>query len=263
MAPTYKPRFSEPAKSSMYYYGNQNIYHACGMGMQHKKNGVMGYYGNCTAYAWGRMWELTGARYTGFCGNAEDMFEAAKKCGLKTGNTPKLGSFIIWASGSVKNSADGCGHIACVEQINADGSIVVSESGWNSYLFKVEAIPKPYKRYDYKLLGFVYCDIDFKGSNGDTRHFIHDGVSYGPVFNPEYYAARYSDLSKAFGNDATALFNHFITYGMKEQRQAAASFVLNTYVSRYPDLSKAFGKDWPAFYKHYCVHGINEGRAAT
>lgn len=32
------------------------------------------------------------------------------------------------------------------------------------------------------------------------------------VFDANYYAAKYADLKKAFGNDANKLYNHFLTY---------------------------------------------------
>ena len=39
------------------------------------------------------------------------------------------------AKGTVGNSADGAGHVAIVESINADGSILTSESGYNHRVF--------------------------------------------------------------------------------------------------------------------------------
>jgi hypothetical protein len=59
---------------------------------------------------------------------------------------------------------------------------------------------------------------------GAALSYIHDKIDYTPVFNPTYYANKYADLKNAFGTDATKLFNHFITYGMKEKRQASENF---------------------------------------
>lgn len=254
----YTERLSAPAKTNKYYYSNDNIYHRCGMGMYH--NGR--YAGNCTAYAWGRLWEITGTRYMTLTGNAEDMFESAKKSGLQTGPTPKLGSLIVWASGKTHNSADGCGHIAVVEEINSDGSIVISESGWDAYLFKTEVVPKPYKRGNYTLLGFVYPGINFEPNKATSISYMHNGINYAPVFNAEYYANKYEDIKNAFGNDYNAMFKHFCEHGMKEQRIASAGFNILIYKNQ-KDLQKAFGDDYPKYYEHFIEYGINESRVCV
>jgi hypothetical protein len=38
------------------------------------------------------------------------------------------------------------------------------------------------------------------------------------IFDADYYAEQYPDLKAAFGNDETALYKHFMTYGIKEGR---------------------------------------------
>ena len=38
------------------------------------------------------------------------------------------------------------------------------------------------------------------------------------------YANDYADLKKAFGYDANALFNHYLTYGIKEGRTAYTTY---------------------------------------
>lgn len=96
-----------------------------------------------------------------------------------------------------------------------------------------------------------------------TGSYVFQGVDYSSVFEPNYYSDKYSDLKKAFGNDAKALFNHFTTYGMKEARQAIATFNPIIYRSKYKDLQDAFGSNWPEYYKHYCVYGIKEGRSGV
>lgn len=77
------PRLVAPSKSDKHYYSTDNIFYACGYGMP-----------NCTAYAWGRLYELTGKRYTGLTGNAEDFMASALRIGLKTGKEPKLGDML-------------------------------------------------------------------------------------------------------------------------------------------------------------------------
>lgn len=97
------------------------------------------------------------------------------------------------------------------------------------------------------------------------------GVDYSHVFDANYYANRYSDLKKAYGTDAKALFEHFLVYGMREHRQAIATFNVDKYVS-YPentDVVKACTNqdtkelDIVKVYKHYCEFGYKEKREAV
>ena len=100
-------------------------------------------------------------------------------------------------------------------------------------------------------------------STSNSKSYIYKNIDYSLVFNPDYYSAKYADLKKAFGTNATNLFNHFTQYGMKEGRQACATFDVNAYRSRYADLQKAFGNNLPEYYKHYIQYGYKEGRKAT
>ena len=93
--------------------------------------------------------------------------------------------------------------------------------------------------------------------------FILNGLDYSPVFNPDYYADKYADLEATFGHDANLLWNHFITCGMNEFRQASAEFNPESYRERYADLRKAFGDDLPMYYYHYVAFGKAEGRTAV
>lgn len=92
---------------------------------------------------------------------------------------------------------------------------------------------------------------------------VHNGVDYSHVFDPVYYNNKYGDLNNAFKGDKAKLFQHFITYGMKEGRQAKADFNVSVYRERYIDLRNAFKADLPSYYKHFCIYGIKEGRKAT
>lgn len=100
-------------------------------------------------------------------------------------------------------------------------------------------------------------------SSTASNKYVLNGIDYSFVFNPTYYANKYSDLKKAFGTNSTQLFKHFTTYGMKEGRQAISTFNVVAYKNRYTDLQKAFGNDLPAYYKHYIQFGKKEGRSAV
>ncbi len=88
-------------------------------------------------------------------------------------------------------------------------------------------------------------------------------VDYSAVFDAAYYANRYPDLKAAFGNDESALLQHFIQYGMAEGRQGSSQFDVYSYKNLYPDLRAAFGNNLKSYYMHYISSGKSEGRKAT
>lgn len=91
---------------------------------------------------------------------------------------------------------------------------------------------------------------------------VYNGVDYSEVYDYNYYVSHNPDIKRAFGVDDTAVLRHFITYGMKEGRQAKENFNVRNYKSRYVDLQKAFGNDLKAYYMHYIRYGKNEHRNA-
>lgn len=88
-------------------------------------------------------------------------------------------------------------------------------------------------------------------------------VDYSAVFDAAHYANRYPDLKAAFGNDESALLQHFIQYGMAEGRQGSSQFDVYSYKNLYPDLRAAFGNNLKSYYMHYISSGKAEGRKAT
>ena len=91
---------------------------------------------------------------------------------------------------------------------------------------------------------------------------VYGGLDYSAVFDATYYSNKYNDLKAEFGNNAAALFHHFIVCGMKEGRQAIATFNVQAYRARYPDLQKTFGEKLPLYYQHYIQFGRAEKRNA-
>ena len=100
---------------------------------------------NCVGYANGRFNEIINDpdleykpkkfKYQLVC-NAENFIESAKKQGLKISSKPTKGGIMVWQKGRTLNGSDGAGHVAIVEQINKDGSIITSESGYGAWAFK-------------------------------------------------------------------------------------------------------------------------------
>lgn len=110
---------------------------------------------NCVGYAWGRWRELLNAYHKLSRGNAENWW--AYNDGYQRGQTPKVGAVAVWAKGQAGNAADGAGHVAIVEKVNADGSITTSNSGYKSTRFWLSTYKAPYHvGNSYTFLGFIY-----------------------------------------------------------------------------------------------------------
>lgn len=152
----YKPRLKAPSTQDK----NYTHYTAGGY------NYCIKVYGNsclpnCVGYAWGRWREMLGKKPNLSRANAEDWW--AYKDGYKRGQTPKLGAVVCWRKGKAGNGKDGAGHVAIVEQINTDGSIVVSNSGYKSTRFYLKTLKPPYNYSSaYTLQGFIYFPVEFE-----------------------------------------------------------------------------------------------------
>ncbi len=155
-ATIYSPRLSAPESTNSYYYSNKNIFYASGYGMP-----------NCTAYAYGRAYEILGKAPSLCTGNAGKWYDYNVSGGYYPyGQTPKLGAIAVWANDSSHNK----GHVAVVEKINNDGTITISESHYGGTLFQTKT-GKPSELYSYKnFLGYIYI--------------LSDGVSSETVATP-------------------------------------------------------------------------------
>lgn len=82
--------------------------------------------GNCTGYAYGRFMEIGGMTKCKLSTHNAGLWWGNTSDGYSRGKTPKLGAVICWSKGSEP------GHVAIVERINKDGSIITSESGYSA-----------------------------------------------------------------------------------------------------------------------------------
>lgn len=112
------------------------------------------------------------------------------------------------------------------------------------------------------MMAVMVCAITTIPSQAARNNTAAQLATYAPVFNATYYANKYADLKAAFGTNEQALFNHFLTCGMKEGRQASEEFNVQAYKNRYADLRAAFGEDLKSYYLHYINNGKAEGRNA-
>ena len=153
----YKPRTTAPSKTDKNYikttHGGYNYCIKIG------SDGSC--LPNCVGYAWGRWRELLGDYHKLSRGNAENWW--ANKDGYERGQTPRLGAICCWRKGQAGNAADGAGHVAIVEQINPDGSIIISQSNYGGTRWEMKTKKAPYSLgANYTFQGFIYLPIKFE-----------------------------------------------------------------------------------------------------
>ena len=123
----FKPQLTCPEKTDGYFVAksegglNDSLPRPKGSKLQ---------FANCVFYARGIFAKRYGVWIPS--ANAEDLTIKATLCGLVVSHTPQEGALAVWAKGKQENGADGAGHVASVEIVNDNDSIVTSESGWNA-----------------------------------------------------------------------------------------------------------------------------------
>ena len=95
---------------------------------------------NCTWYVNGRLKQLgyQAGILDKILGNAHEWDNQAIAAGATVSNEPKVGRIAVWEPG--RGGASNLGHVAVIEQVNADGSIVISESNWNGQTYNTRTI---------------------------------------------------------------------------------------------------------------------------
>lgn len=160
----FTPRFTIPEKGNPYYNTKKNGGYSEAIQGSPCEEGL-DVLRNCVGYAYGRFNEIVGAGKMMYLApvNAEKFIDYMnhKTKGVTSGMTPKLGACMVWQCGATKNGSDGAGHVAIVEQINADGSIVTSESGYGAKkAFWTQTRTNANGRWGegskYTFLGFIY-----------------------------------------------------------------------------------------------------------
>lgn len=113
----FKPRLIAPTSDNDYYFA-KNIFYQSGYGMP-----------NCTAYAWGRAYEILGTKPNLSNGNANQFWGYnLSRNSYAYGTTPQLGAIVCW------NGSE-CGHVAVVEAISGN-KVTISESAWSGAFFR-------------------------------------------------------------------------------------------------------------------------------
>lgn len=100
-------------------------------------------------------------------------------------------------------------------------------------------------------------------NNTATSEVKISDTSYDNVaFNALYYASHHADVYEAYGDDAKALYNHFINNGIIEGRQSSEQFSIFIYRDNNQDLIDTFGDDLIKYYNHFIEYGYNENRVS-
>ena len=167
------PRLTAPRSSNKYYYSDLNKYERFGYGMP-----------NCTAYAWGRAYEILGYEPDLSLNDADTWWDYNKENkSYPSGQTPKLGAIACW------NYTTGGGHVAVVEKIE-DGEITFSNSAYGGKTFYL-----------------TYADVD--ASNGGIDYYTWDFQGYIYITEgqskEDYYQSLKADVYKVDSYDGVNL----------------------------------------------------------
>lgn len=187
---TFISRTTAPSASNKYYIHKSKG--GLGETILIKGNSVLP---NCVGYCWSRAYECWGMRPKLSRGNAEDWY--GFKDGYKRSKTPKIGAIMCWRKGKVGYGADGAGHVAFVEQVNADGSVLVSQSNYSGTRFFTATIKKPYA-YGAGLTfqGFILPPVDFTTTTAKSG-FTITGYDYPTTIKRgNYFTVRGTITSK-------------------------------------------------------------------
>lgn len=162
----YTPRLNSQGIAGSRHFETGNPFYLAGYGMP-----------NCTAYAFGRAWEIGDPNNQGLnypplsLGNADSWYNHADN--WVRGQTPKLGAIACYSGGDFS----GDGHVCVVEEINTvTGECLVSESAYNGYYFRAThtiSMTGAYGYGNYHFDGFIYNPYagDEPGPPGPSEGF--------------------------------------------------------------------------------------------
>lgn len=139
---------------------------------------------NCVGYAWGRFAEILGKYAKGLptcdAGNWYSQDTTHQK-----GKSPKLGAVLVMSQPGQS------GHVAVVEEIRSDGSILTSESGygnsWSNRFWTQVRYPPTYTTSNYQFVGFIYNPavndttsglVSLSDANHPARRFIAEAEKH-------------------------------------------------------------------------------------
>lgn len=189
----YTPRLTDSGIYLNNYYYSENPFEQSGFGMP-----------NCTAYAWGRWYEISGIRPDNLpLGDAKTWYPEVIANGvLQVGQTPALGAIACYDS-----TVGGGGHVSVVEVIYSDGSFKTSNSG---YYRPISSYPPATPLYfDVDTCDAVTKKADWMGSKYTFQGFIYNPNEPVPSVPTEWvYGNRYLTKTE-MENNALLVWNYF------------------------------------------------------
>lgn len=110
---------------------------------------------------------------------------------------------------------------------------------------------------------FVGSVLNVSAAEMTTKDYMNALKESGKenlIIDVDAYKAAYSDLAAAFGDDRDAYLEHYLTYGIYENRMEGALFDPLTYAEAYGDIKAAYGDNILAIANHYVTVGVTENR---
>lgn len=156
---SFVPRLNAPPASSPYWK-------TTGSGGYNKCINISGgsVLPNCVGYAYGRFMEIMNATSCNLSTHNAGLWYGNTSDGYTRSDKPQLGAVVCWSRPGE------AGHVAIVEQINADGSIVTSNSAYGGRRFYTQTLSPP--RYtwsgNYHLQGFICNPAVSSSTTGTT-----------------------------------------------------------------------------------------------
>lgn len=144
----FTPRLTSSGIRGNPYWYSRNPFYIAGYGLP-----------NCTCYAFARFWEISDinhdySNYPALSTSNAEYWYGYTQDGYERGQEPRLGAVICFADGPFS----GDGHVAIVEQINGDGSIITSNSAYGGSFFYTQTLypPNYLPAAGYVFQGFIY-----------------------------------------------------------------------------------------------------------
>lgn len=154
-AASFTPRLTAPSSDNPYYFSDLNLYYRYGYGMP-----------NCTAYAYGRIYEILGTEPNLSRWNAGQWwFDNINYGWYSYGSTPQVGAVACWDKWDQNT-----GHVAVVEAVYDDGTVLISESSWSGTMFRTRVMNADGSGFltGYRFLGYIYPVGAGVGSSDDS-----------------------------------------------------------------------------------------------
>ncbi len=100
--------------------------------------------------------------------------------------------------------------------------------------------------------GYINADYVRYAEKSDNVDQSNNPGGWAVVYNYDDYMALNPDVAAVFKGNPAGAFNHFITYGVNECRQASINWNILEYALTHPDSVRRFGKNYRYYYEEAC-----------